>query len=96
MARDDAEAILALLDPVLEAQWDPGRTPARNETGRRAQGGHADPTADVALDSDRLYMRSVVTRSGPSLAQAAYRLRGVKRGLQRALEQWERDDEGEE
>jgi hypothetical protein len=97
MARDDAEAILDLLGPVLEAQWDRGCAPARNDTGRRAKGGHADPTADVALDEDRLHIRSVVKRAQGSLFQATYRLRGVRRGLERALDEWEgANDKGEE
>ena len=96
MARDDAEAILDLLAPVFDAQWERGRTPERNETGRRAKGGHSDPTADIALDEDRLHMRSVVKRARPSLAQAAIRLRGVRRGLERALQQWEGAGEEEQ
>jgi hypothetical protein len=91
LAAEEAEALLALLPRVQDVQFD--RSPAgmgeRDETGRRASGGHSDPTADIATDPARLYLRTVLARSEPHLADAASRLRGVREGLARALTRWE-------
>lgn len=97
-AAEDVRVIIEdLLPAALDAQWTRGRVPDREETGRRAKGGHSDPTADTALDPDRLYLRGVLVKSRPSLFEAAVKLRGVRRGLERALRYWEgADHEGEE
>lgn len=91
LAESEAKAIRNLLPVAREVQWD--RSTAglgeRDETGRRATGGHSDPTADTACDPGRLYVREVLARCEPNLADAVARLRGVRRGLERALERWE-------
>lgn len=86
-AVDEAEAVLALLPAAQEVQFDRSvsRLPAEQDAGRRAVGGHSDPTADVATDPGRLYLREVLSRCEAHLVNAATSLGGVRRGLERAL-----------
>lgn len=60
-----------------------------DQTGRRAAGGHSDPTADTATDSGRLYLREVLTRCDPHLSNAVATLGGIRRGLEAALDSWQ-------
>lgn len=91
MAAEDAMAILALLPTATAVQWDRSKAGMgeRDESGRRATGGHSDPTADTAADPARLYLRDVLRRADGNLTDAATWLRGVRRGLERALDRWE-------
>lgn len=86
---EEAEKVLSLLPIVQDLQWERARRPEGAPTGRRSQGGHADPTADSATDSGRLYVRSVIDRSAPLLVATATTLGGVRRGLEKALARWE-------
>lgn len=90
----EAEALLRVLPAVLDARWEraPRSQGQANETGRRSKGPHSDPTTDVALDPARLHLSTVVTRGERHLADAVSRIRGVRRGVERALDHWQGDD----
>lgn len=87
----EAEALLALLPAALDVQYtrSPTAQGERNDTGRRASGAHADPTADLALEPRRMHLSTVLTRSEAHLSDAVIRVRGVRRALERALRYWE-------
>jgi hypothetical protein len=94
LAVTEMEALRPLLESALAVQWDRGPRPER-EVEIKAQGGRSDPTSDVAVDPGRLHVRRTLVRAEPYLADAVTRLRGVRRGLERALDHWEGVPSGE-
>jgi hypothetical protein len=93
LACEEAEALVALLPLLIEVQYDRSLAGmgAREAGTRRPVGGHSDPTADVAVDPARLYVRKVLGRSTPHLEEAVKNLRGVRIAAERALNTWEGD-----
>lgn len=92
---EEVAVILALWPVAEEVQWDRSISGMgeKEETGRRVTGGHSDPTADVAADPGRLYVREVVGRCERHLAGSLASLRGVRRALERALSSWDRSED---
>lgn len=90
VAVEEAEALLAVLPAALAARLDRSLASrgVPDETGRRPVGGHSDPTAETATDPHRLHLSTVLDRSAPHLADAAVRIRGVRRALDRAMDRW--------
>ena len=87
----EAQKLHEVLDRCTEAQWE--RSPAMRGSGdptgvRAPRGGYEDPTADIATDPSRLYLRLVMQRSVPVLRAAAVSVRGTRRGLELALNRW--------
>jgi hypothetical protein len=87
LAGDEAAGVLALVSSAGAAQWDvPGRVAGEVDSAPiHGRGSHADPTAAIALDRDRLYLRAVLTRAEPLIEAALRDLRGVRRGLEMAM-----------
>lgn len=92
---EEVAAILALWPVAEEVQWDRAISGMgeKDETGRRSSGHHSDPTADVAADPGRLYVREVVGRCERQLAASLVSLRGVRRALERAILRWDRPED---
>ena len=97
IAADEIVQLQRVLPLATEVQWDRSTASRgeRDETGRRASGGHSDPTADVATDPARLHVREVLTRGERLLAEAVVLLRGLRRGLERAMTDWEGPEDDE-
>ena len=78
------------LTHVIDVRWD--RSPATSgpseRIGVRSNDAPADPTADAALDPHRLYLSTVLKRSEKPLRAALVGVRGVRRGLELALERF--------
>lgn len=76
---------------MLSVQWERGapKPEPSEDAGRRVQGGHSDPTADAALDSGRLYLRSVVERVDPYLTRLLVDLGACRVAFERALSHWQ-------
>lgn len=92
----EAESLPSLIEAASEARWErpPSSEPA-DDTGRRVQGTHGDPTADVALNEARLHLSTVLSRAEVHLRHAAVTVCGVRRGIDRALSGYfGRDEEG--
>lgn len=91
-ARREADLLDAVIPAVSDAQWSPAPIDRpRIDTAERIKGLASDPTATVALDSARLDLRAQVVRSERVLRDAIVALRGVRRGLERALAPWSRE-----
>lgn len=90
MARAEAEALAELLPAALEYQWRrPASGRADTDTSERASGVYSDPTPDVALDGRRLRLRAQVLQSERILRETVIRARGIRRGLERAIEAYD-------
>lgn len=75
---------------ALDAQWSPSPvTRARDDTSERETGVRSDPTSAVALDDRRLALRLQVIKSERIIKEALVSIIGVRRGFERALDQWE-------
>jgi hypothetical protein len=89
MIRAEADLLAERLDDARDLQWLPSVVPRpRDDTSERGKGGHSDPTPIVALDERRLAIRVQVRRSEALLRGTATNLRGVRRGLEIALDAW--------
>lgn len=85
----ELDALEDVLGPALEAQWQPAPYIRADDTGIKQPGGIDRPTEDIALDGRRMALRAQVLRSERILRDTAVNVRGVRRGLERALERWE-------
>lgn len=95
----EAAMLSDTLDRVIAVRWD--RSPATmgpsDRLGVSTHDGPADPTADTATDPNRLYLTTVIQRAEKPLRAALVGIRGVRRGLELALDYWagpEDDEEG--
>lgn len=89
-ARQELDMLETLLPALTDAQWSQSRRPLpREDTHERATGAHSDPTADTALDSNRLALRLQVIKSERAIRSAIIAVRGVRLGAERALSSWE-------
>lgn len=87
----EVDQLAAVTGPALEARWSPSPVPRpRDDTTERSTGAHSDPTADIALDERRMALSVQIMKSERLLEQALVAIRGVRRGLERTLERWER------
>lgn len=92
--RREADALEDVLMAAIDAQWTPAPvTRPRDAPSDRVIGPPSDPTSDIALDPDRFALREQVTRSMQVLRCTVVALRGVRRGLERALASWTGDGE---
>ena len=74
-----------LVHQVSDAQWSRAPRLSVDTMGRRATGGHGDPTFDVVADEGRLALRGAVQQSYRALEQAVIALRTTSASLERAL-----------
>jgi hypothetical protein len=62
------EKIRLLLTAAYGYQWQtPGASSAAEDVARRSQGGHSDPTSEIALDERRLALRGAVAHAERAL-----------------------------
>lgn len=94
LCRDECSALAALLPAVGDSQWlaSPALLPGEDTT-ERSKGIHGDPTPGIALDARRLALRAQIQESEIALRGAAIAVRGVRRGLERRLADWEGEGE---
>lgn len=85
----DLLALAQLLGDVEELQWKPAPIPKpREDTDRKAAGGHGDPTGDTALDPRRLELRQAYTRAAATLGEISHSARMARRDLEEAVGRW--------
>lgn len=90
LIREEVAALLETLPDAYARQWTASPVPRpREDTNERAKGPHSDPTPSIALDGRRLALRDQVVASEHVLRSAAVAVRGVRRGLERALDRWD-------
>lgn len=91
----EAALLAELLPEALAVQWQatPRLASPSSEAKRTEGAAPADPTADIALDGQRLAMRAQILRSEALLGRSAVALRGVRRGLERSLDRWHGDSD---
>jgi len=83
----DLAALVSLLRETEDTQWQKSKGPIEVEdTRRRAQGSHSDPTGDTASDSKRLSVRHQRTRAIRELTSISAKLHGLLGDLQRAVD----------
>lgn len=89
IVRQETDALAEVLPDALIRQWStsPALKP-REDTTERASGAHSDPTGDAALDDRRLQVRAFVREAEALLRDTAARTRGVRLGLERAVDRW--------
>lgn len=91
--QDEIDGLLKLLPVIEEVQWDPSpavqtdRDPEMKD--RIITGALVDPTASITCDPQRLAVRAQAIRSERIMKDALVRVRGVRRGLEIALDNWE-------
>jgi hypothetical protein len=94
--RAECDSLEATLPAAYAAQWLPSPVPRpREDTAERAKGGHGDPTPSIALDDRRLAVREQLHRSEAVVRDAVVAVRGVRRGLEMRLVEWEGEKEDE-
>jgi hypothetical protein len=92
LARREADLLAATLPDALAAQWEAHPHPrSREDSQERKTTGVSDPTFHTASDDERLRLRRQVVRSTAILRRTAIELRGVRRGLELTLGEWETD-----
>lgn len=80
--------VVELLARAREVQWSaPPRTTPPAE--RSAPGGHGDPTADIAIDGQRLRLRTDVIAAERALATLGASLEAIRRHLVASLQPFE-------
>lgn len=89
---DGADAFVrlsALVAGAEELQWERSykQTP-RDDTDRKAAGGHGDPTGDTVLDPRRLELRQAVEEAALALETSTRTARDAHLGLEVALDAW--------
>lgn len=90
LVRRECDALSEVLPGALSAQWRAAPAPKpRDDTTERGKGSHGDPTQAIVLDERRLRLRLQVIASERVLRGAAVAVRGVRRGLELALDEWE-------
>ena len=83
----DLGGLVSLLRETEDTQWTKSKAPIEvDDTKRRAQGGHSDPTADTATDGKRLSVRHQRKRSIKELTSISAKLHGLLGDLQRAVD----------
>lgn len=88
--RQEAEALHTILSMALDVQWTATPTvQASDDTADRVKHRAIDPTGEIACDLDRLALRDQILQSQHVLRDAVVALRGVRRGLERALRPWQ-------
>lgn len=90
--RDGADAFVRLASLASSAegiQWERShRITPRDDTDRKAAGGHGDPTGDIALDPRRLELRQAVEDAALALDEATLAARTARVSLSAALADW--------
>lgn len=89
IVRQEADALAEILPDAISRQWStsPALKP-REDTTERSSGAYSDPTGDTALDDRRLEVRAFVREAEGVLRETAARTRGVRLGLERAIDRW--------
>ncbi|WP_442932525.1 DUF7169 domain-containing protein [Micromonospora sp. NBC_01699] len=87
--QQELDALSRVLPAAVDAQWTaaPVARP-REDTTERSKYRRSEPTADIALDLDRLHLRDQVVRSAYVLASGVTSLRAARRGVESALTPW--------
>ncbi|MFG3715833.1 hypothetical protein [Micromonospora sp. NPDC047730] len=91
--RDEIDHMEAVMPAAIDAQWTaaPVARP-REDTAERMKNRRVAPTEDIALDSDRLRLRTQVVRSAQVLAGGIIALRAVRQAVGQALAPWYGED----
>jgi hypothetical protein len=85
----EAAQLREVLGPALEAQWQPSVRENTENTEVKSRAEIPNPTLDTVMDGRRMALRAQVLRSERIMRQTAINVRGVRRGLERALDHWE-------
>lgn len=95
VVREGAEAftrLAALAASADEIQWEASPRPrSREDSDRKAAGGHGDPTGDVALDPRRLAVREAMVQAERALEGALQGLQAARGALAKAVDEWHGD-----
>lgn len=88
-AAGEVVKLAALLIDARELQWSAAPVPKpRDDTDRKATGGHGDPTADTALDDRRLALRRACRDAEEELQRLAAAAEQARAALSDSLEHW--------
>lgn len=87
--RRELNALNRVLPAAVDAQWSaaPVARP-RSDTAERSKSRHSEPTADIALDADRLSLRKQVVGCAQLLHTVSAALRDARAGVEDALKPW--------
>ncbi|MFI7069522.1 DUF7169 domain-containing protein [Micromonospora sediminicola] len=87
--RRELDGLEALLPAAIDAQWTTPPTPRpREDTSERMKNKRSEPTADIALDPDRLQLRQQLVRSAHVLRGGVLALAQVRQDVGGALTPW--------
>ena len=88
--RNEIDQIAALLPAAYDARWTASlRNRNHQETPRRTQGTHSDPTADVAIDTQRLDLSEAVSRLQTVTRFCANSLATARNRMACTIDAWE-------
>lgn len=93
--RREIDALESLLPAAIDAQWTkaPFARP-REDSAERMKNRRVDPTCDIALDADRLYLRARVVRCAHVLAGGIGAVRRVREDIDQAMTPWRGEGRG--
>jgi hypothetical protein len=87
---EEIPRLLAVLAVVEEIQWEKSPAPEQEVVDRRPKSAPPDPVGETVVDPVRAQARLQVKRSERIMADALVKVRGVRRGLEISLNNWER------
>lgn len=94
LIEEELAAMQGLLSEAQERQWLASPAPRPAHDGSSSSERPPDPTADAALDPRRLAVRETVLDAKEVLYLTLYKVRGVRRGIRRALDYYDGDSQG--